>query len=149
MDDATTRRQALKLVASAGTVAIVGTTANPVAADEKPKAEIKRGWLRRHAKSKKAQFEYVKSLDTDQPALLKADFFSETGDDNKDHDTGVWVTVKTEDETILLAHVDNADNSGSDATEYNDGSKHTINLTVDSPGAPRDKCLNFKVHLKQ
>jgi hypothetical protein len=103
------------------------------------------GWFRKNATSKKIEF--VSGPRQGEPVLLRAQFYSRTGDDNKDHDTGVWVTVKNQNNQILLAHCDNADNSSSDSTEYNDHSEHIIELTVDSPGAPRSECEHFNVHL--
>jgi hypothetical protein len=79
-----------------------------------------------------------------QGGLVGAEFFSHTNDDNKDHDTGVYVEVKTNDLGIRLAHINNADSSGRDETEYNDHSNHTIPLIVDSSGATLAQCQGFK-----
>jgi hypothetical protein len=76
--------------------------------------------------------------------LTKAEFWSRTGDDNKDHDTGVYVSVKTNDLGSELAKIDNADNSDNDRTEYNDHSEHTIKLVVESPGTTKEACKKFK-----
>lgn len=80
----------------------------------------------------------------DEPKLTKVEFYSKTGDDNKDKDTGVYVTVITSDEKTLLAEIKNADNSNDDKTEYNDLSEHTIELVVKSPGSTKAECQKFK-----
>jgi hypothetical protein len=76
--------------------------------------------------------------------LVKAEFWSHTNDDNKDKDTGVWVKVQTNDLKTELAHIENADNSSCDATEYDNGSEHTIKLVVSSDGATVEQCKKFK-----
>ncbi|MFL5330820.1 MAG: hypothetical protein ACJ8C4_18130 [Gemmataceae bacterium] len=76
--------------------------------------------------------------------LVKAEFWSHTNDDNKDKDSGVWVKVVTNDESVELATIENADNSAGDATEYNDNSEHTVKLVVKSDGATMAKCAKFK-----
>jgi hypothetical protein len=79
--------------------------------------------------------------------LAKAEFWTKTGDDNKDHDTQVYVTVVTADDAfppILLASIEGADASGRDATEYNNGSDHTIKLVVHSDQASYSMCRKFK-----
>ncbi len=104
-----------------------------------------RGWIRHDLKTNKSKFEALASAN--EPALLVAELFTQTGSDNKDHDTGIFVEVKTADGGTLLASVYNADNSGSDSTEYNDHSGHTVPLVVGSPGAPRNVCKGFTVHM--
>jgi hypothetical protein len=87
---------------------------------------------------------------TKQPALLRADLYTLTGDgDNKDHDTGIFVSVKTADGSAQLASISNADSSGKDMTEYNDDSWHIVPLVVEAPGAAKSQCANFRVHLSQ
>src|SRR6185369_9081285 len=66
----------------------------------------------------------------ENPALIKATFFSHTNDDNKDHDTGIYVKVRTANGGTLIAHADNRDNSGDDGTEYKDGSDHQFDLDL-------------------
>ncbi|MEC3993036.1 hypothetical protein VSR01_05570 [Actinacidiphila sp. DG2A-62] len=78
--------------------------------------------------------------------LSRVELFTLTGDeDNKDHDTGIYVTVKTGDEQSLLASVSNADSSGKDMTTYNDDSHHIVPLVVEAPGALKSDCRGFKV----
>jgi hypothetical protein len=79
--------------------------------------------------------------------LTKAEFWSRTGDDNKDHDTGVYVYAKINDLSSELAKIENADNSDNDRTEYNDHSEHTIKLIVESPGATKESCKKFKFRI--
>lgn len=84
-----------------------------------------------------------------QPAkLIRAELFTLTGDaDNKDHDTGIFVSVKTSDGTMQLASISNADSSGKDMTEYNDDSYHIVPLVVEASGATRAQCSRFKVRV--
>ena len=67
--------------------------------------------------------------------------------DNKDHDTGIYVTVKTSDDRTLLASINNADSSGKDMTEYNDDSHHIVPLVVEAPGVTKAACGQFKVRM--
>jgi len=90
----------------------------------------------------------VRGLETNRVTLQSAEFSSRTNNENKDKDTGVYVYVYTRDGGTLLAQIENADNSDKDATEYNNGSDHTIKLTVLSPGSTRDACAGFKVKVK-
>ncbi|KRV49055.1 hypothetical protein AQ490_22360 [Wenjunlia vitaminophila] len=83
-----------------------------------------------------------------QPTLYRADLFTLTGDgDNKDHDTGIYITVKTRDDRTLLASINNADSSGKDMTTYNDDSHHIVPLVVEAPGATKSNCDGFKVRM--
>jgi hypothetical protein len=76
--------------------------------------------------------------------LVRAEFYSKTGGDNKDHDTGVYVSVLTSDGNTVLAEIKNADTSGQDQTEYNDYSDHTIALVIKSNGSSKADCAKFK-----
>ena len=76
------------------------------------------------------------------PTLNRARFTSSTGDDNKDKDTGVYVYVYTSNGATKLAQIENADNSDKDATEYNDHSTHSIDLSVLS-ATEKSECVNF------
>jgi hypothetical protein len=60
----------------------------------------------------------AQAVRADDPVLTKVIFFSHTNDDNKDHDTGVYVKVWTSDVKTVIAHANNRDNSGDDGTEY-------------------------------
>lgn len=83
-----------------------------------------------------------------QRTLCRAELFTLTGDqDNKDKDTGIYVTVKTADDRSLLASINNADSSGKDMTTYNDDSHHIVPLVVEAHGATLDDCGGFKVHM--
>src|SRR5262249_10965062 len=53
------------------------------------------------------------------PRLVRAELFTHTNNDNKDHDTGIYVSATTLDRRTLLAGCSNTDNSGDDSTEYN------------------------------
>ena len=84
-----------------------------------------------------------------QATLTRAELFTLTGDDNKDHDTCVWATVMTADGQTQLAHIENGDCGGDDSTEYNDHSPHTIKLVMDAAGAAKEACKGFTVRLWQ
>jgi hypothetical protein len=86
---------------------------------------------------------------TPVPRLVRAELFTHTNNDNKDHDTGIYLSVTTADGRTLLAGRSNADNSGDDSTEYNDYSDHTVPLTVLAPGAQKTQSGQFRVHLWQ
>lgn len=80
--------------------------------------------------------------------LMRAELFTLTGDeDNKNEDTGIYVTVKTSDDRTLLASINNADSSGKDMTEYNDDSHHIVPLVVEAPSVTRTACGQFKVRM--
>ena len=83
----------------------------------------------------------------DEPVLIKATFFSHTNDDDKDHDTGIYINVRSNDGTMVIAHVNNADNSGDDGTQYKDGSDHQCDLSLDAPGLHKSACAGFRTHL--
>lgn len=89
------------------------------------------------------------SARADDPVLIKATFFSHTNDDNKDHDTGIYVKITTADGQSIIAHADNRDNSGDDGTEYKDGSDHQFDLELDGAGMPKADCKGFKIHVWQ
>jgi hypothetical protein len=81
------------------------------------------------------------------PVLIKATFFSHTNDEDKDHDTGVYVTVSGSDGSNTIAHADNRDNSGDDGTQYKDGSDHQFDLDLDAPGIDKQSCHGAKIHV--
>jgi hypothetical protein len=85
----------------------------------------------------------------DDPVLIKATFFSHTNDEDKDHDTGVYVKVKTADGSSMIAHADNRDNSGDDGTQYKDGSDHQFDLDLDAPGSSKSTARGYKVQVCQ
>ncbi len=85
----------------------------------------------------------------DEPVLIKATFFSHTNDEDKDHDTGVYVKVNSSDNLTQIAHADNRDNSGDDGTQYKDGSDHQFDLDLDAAGLSKSSCKGFKVHVWQ
>lgn len=83
-----------------------------------------------------------------QPTLVRAELFTLTGDgDNKDHDTGIFVSVKTASGKMQLASISNADSSGKDMTTYNDDSYHIVPLEVNAPGATKADCDKFQVRM--
>lgn len=84
---------------------------------------------------------------SDEPVLLKATFFSHTKDEDKDHDTGIYVKVTTSDGSSIIAHADNRDNSGDDGTQYKDGSDHQFDLEADGVGMAKSSCKGFNVRV--
>jgi hypothetical protein len=85
------------------------------------------------------------SASLEEPRLVRAELLTHTNDDNKDGDTGIYVTVTTKDTTSLLARIINADSSNSDATAYNDGSDHFVELVVQNSAATPSVCRGFQV----
>jgi len=76
--------------------------------------------------------------------ITGAEFFSHTNDDDKDHDTGVWVKVVTANEQTKIASIENAANCGNESCHFNDHTDHTIGLRIDNPNLTRAECENFK-----
>jgi hypothetical protein len=76
--------------------------------------------------------------------LSSATFDSITGDDGKDHDTGVYVQVFDATDKILLAQAINADNCGN--CEYRGGTKHSIHLQIVAK-VDKASCADFVVTL--
>jgi hypothetical protein len=81
------------------------------------------------------------------PVLTKAAFSSHTLDEDKDHDTGIYVKVRTKNGKTLIAHVDNRDNSGDDGTQYKDQSDHSFNLDIDADGLTYSRAEGAKVEV--
>jgi hypothetical protein len=90
---------------------------------------------------------FAKRAQAQGPVLIKATFFSHTNDEDKDHDTGIYITVTGADGQTTIAHADNRDNSGDDGTQYKDGSDHQFDLDLDSPGMDKGSCKGFRVHM--
>jgi len=84
-----------------------------------------------------------------QGVLTRAVLNTVTDGDNKDHDTCVWATVTTADGASQLASIKNGDCGGDNTTEYQDHSSHDITFQIDAPGAGKDACKGFRVHLWQ
>jgi len=85
----------------------------------------------------------------EQPLLVKAELITHTNDDDKKHDTGIFVEVKSSDESTVIATCANADNSGDDATLYSEGSDHTVRLVIVATSINKSACQGFKVHMWQ
>jgi hypothetical protein len=73
--------------------------------------------------------------------LTAATFTSTTGNDDKDHDTAVFVRVVTADGKTVLAQISNGDNC--DRCRYADGTTHTLALPIGTRAA-KGLCANFK-----
>ena len=80
--------------------------------------------------------------------LVRAELTTYTHDDNKDCDTGIDVTLSTVLGSIEFATCRKADCSSSDATEYNDWSKHSIVLNIQNRLA-LNECCGFKTMIQQ
>jgi hypothetical protein len=89
------------------------------------------------------------SAKKDDPILLKATLFTHTNDDDKDHDTCIFVDVISSDGSSLIAHAANGDCSSSDGTQYKDDSEHQFDLQCDAVGMKKDGCKKFKVNIHQ
>lgn len=74
-------------------------------------------------------------------AITSVRFTSNTGGDDKDHDTGVFVRVLTANQQTLIASIDNADNCND--CHYDDNTTHSINLGIASPGLTQAQCAGF------
>jgi len=85
----------------------------------------------------------------DDPALIKATFFSHTNDEDKDHDTCVNVTVSSSDGSTLIAHANQRDCSPNDGTQYKDNSDHQFDLEIDAAGVAKSASKGYKVHVCQ
>ncbi|MDB4912917.1 MAG: hypothetical protein JWM95_561 [Gemmatimonadetes bacterium] len=80
----------------------------------------------------------------DESTLVRAELMTRTpGDDgdNKDHDTGVFVEVRTADGVTRVANISNGDSD----TEYrDDGHVAYLVLHVDSSAIDESKCATIK-----
>lgn len=85
----------------------------------------------------------------DDPILLKATLFTHTNDDDKDHDTCIFVDVTSSDGQSLIAHAANGDCSSSDGTQYKDDSEHQFDLQCDGVGMKKEGCKKFNVNIHQ
>jgi hypothetical protein len=84
-----------------------------------------------------------------EPVLLKATVTTHTNDDDKDHDTCVFVDVKSADGDSIIAHAENHECSSDDSKQYKDGSDHTFDLSVDGVGMEKSAARGFTVHMWQ
>lgn len=85
----------------------------------------------------------------DGPVLLKATVMTHTNDDDKDHDTCVFVEVKNAAGDSLIAHAENHECSSDDSKQYKDGSDHQFELSADAVGMAKSDARGFKVHMWQ
>jgi len=85
----------------------------------------------------------------DEPLLLKATVTTHTNDDDKDHDTCVFVDVKNASGDSIIAHAENHECSSDDSKQYKDGSDHTFDLSVDGVGMAKSAARGFTVHMWQ
>jgi hypothetical protein len=85
----------------------------------------------------------------DDPVLTKAVLFTHTNDDDKDHDTCIYVKVTTSDGQTLIAHADKRDCSSDASTHYDDNSDHQFNLDIDADGIAKPATKGFNVAMSQ
>jgi hypothetical protein len=78
--------------------------------------------------------------------LTKATLFTQTTHEDKEEEVCVNVEVKTASGT-MIAHAYHQDCGHRDRNEYNEGSRHQFDLTINSPGLARDATKGFKVHM--
>ena len=83
-----------------------------------------------------------------EPRIISAVLKTETNNDNKDGNTGIYVNVYTRDKLVLIASCKSADSSDGDATEYNNGSSHTVDLNINSTEANKTQCTGFITLIK-
>jgi len=74
-------------------------------------------------------------------AITSVRFTSQTGGDDKDHDTGVFIRILTADQKTLIASIDNADNCNN--CHYDDHTTHSFNVNVNSPALTKSDCAGF------
>lgn len=95
-------------------------------------------------------FTAFNSKQDEEPVLIKATLKTHTNDDDKDHDTGIYVEVKSGDGQSLIAVANDRDESASDGTQYKDDSDHQFDLELgDAVGMTKSSCKGFKVKLWQ
>lgn len=126
------------------TLAIILSAAAPLAVSSAAQGNVSpTQHIRERAQTLKAS-----AINLNQPRLVMAELFTHTNGDNKDHDTGIYVTVTTSDTKSLLARIISADSSGTDATEYNDNSDHFVELVIQNPAATPSDCSRFQVTIE-
>jgi hypothetical protein len=93
-------------------------------------------------------FAICASAHAQDAVLIKATLSTHTNDEDKDWNTCVFAEVKTSDGD-LIAHASGQDCNNADGTQYKDGSDHSFDLTIDSPGLSRNLAKGFTVHMWQ
>ncbi len=76
-------------------------------------------------------------------SLVSLTLRTHTIDDDKDHDTGIYVDVNG-NSGKTIAHVADAQSSDNDSTHYNDGSIHSFHFSPVNDHILKDECTNFK-----
>ncbi|HEY4302856.1 MAG TPA: hypothetical protein VGM82_00205 [Gemmatimonadaceae bacterium] len=84
-----------------------------------------------------------------EPVLTKAVLFTHTNDDDKDHDTCIYVKATTSDGQTLIAHADKRECSSDASTHYDDNSDHQFALDIDADGLDKSATKGFNVALSQ
>jgi hypothetical protein len=83
------------------------------------------------------------------PRIVSADVVTDTGGQEKDHDTGIWVDVIAKDNR-LIAKAENAAYSKDDNrdTHFKDHSHHEFPLTIVDPNIPIPDAQGFRVKFR-
>jgi len=93
---------------------------------------------------------FIPSKKTDEPTLVKATLFTHTNDDDKDHDTGVFIEVYTADGKSLIGKAYDKDDTNDDGGQYKDNSNHQFDLELgDAVGMSKSDCEKFKTVIWQ
>lgn len=91
-----------------------------------------------------------RSVVADEPLLTKAVLKTHTNDNDKDHNTGVFVTVMSNDGQSTIASANDKDDTSNDGGQYKDDSDHQFDLTLEAPGMMRkETCKGFNVKVWQ
>jgi len=73
--------------------------------------------------------------------LTKATLWSLTYDEDRDHDTGLYVIVTKPDRTTILAYMYNGEASGEYG--YADNTENTADLKISDPPPTKDDCQDY------
>jgi hypothetical protein len=80
--------------------------------------------------------------------IFGGEFVSQTRDDKKDEQTGIYVYVTTKDDKIVLAQIEGADGVGRKPKEYLPKRDHVIQLLIVNHAVTKSDCEGFKVKVK-
>jgi hypothetical protein len=86
----------------------------------------------------------------EEPILLKATLFTHTNNEDKDHDTGVFVEVRNADGSSLIGKAYDRDDTNDDGGQYKDNSDHQFDLDLgDAVGMSKSSCHQFQAKIWQ
>lgn len=93
---------------------------------------------------------HKRSVAADEPLLTRAVLKTHTNDNDKDHNTGVFVTVMSNDGQSTIASANDKDDTSDDGGQYKDNSDHQFDLILESPGMmKKETCKGFNVKVWQ